>query len=92
MEAKTKGESMSDLLDGFVQELDETERDFFRVHMIARPPRRVTAELFGMSLEDVRLVERRLREKALRYLKRMGYLNGPPPRRLTVNERIEVLS
>ena len=92
MDTVNKRPTISQILDGFLDELDETEKDFFRVHMIARPPRRVTAETFGMSLEDVRLLERRLREKALRYLKRVGYLNTPPRRSPTLNERIEVPS
>jgi RNA polymerase sigma factor (sigma-70 family) len=64
------------IMDGFLAELGERERDFFNKHMVERPPRRVTAEFFAMSEDQVRYLERKLRDKALKYLKRIGYLES----------------
>lgn len=69
-------QEVSKILDGFLAELPERDRDFFRQHMVERPPRRVTAQQFRMSEDQVRYLEVKLREKALKYLKRIGCLEG----------------
>ncbi len=67
-------EAVDKLLAGFVAELDERERRFFQEHMIPRPPRRQTAQALGMSEDQVRYLEKKLKERAVEYLKRVGYL------------------
>lgn len=64
------------VLDTFMGELPDREREFFKRHMMERPPRRVTAEQFEMTEDQVRYLERKLRDKALKYLKRIGYLEA----------------
>jgi RNA polymerase sigma factor (sigma-70 family) len=64
------------ILEDFIASLEDRDRDFFRRHMIERPPRRVTAEAFAMSEDQVRYLERKLRDKALKYLKQVGYLDA----------------
>ena len=62
------------MLEGFLAGLSERERSFFDAHMVTRPARRVTAERFGMSEDQVRYLEKKLREKAIAHMKRVGYL------------------
>lgn len=64
------------LLEGFVGELSPTDRDFFRSHMMERPARRITAERFAMTEDQVRYREKQLRARAVAYLKRVGYLDA----------------
>ncbi len=68
----------SRVLHGLLSELSERERAFFVGHMMERPPRRVTAERFGISEDQVRYLETRLRARALGYLRRIGYLESKP--------------
>lgn len=68
-------EAVDKLLASFVAELDERERRFFQEHMASRPPRRQTAEKLGMSEDQVRYLEKKLKEKAVEFLKRVGYLD-----------------
>jgi RNA polymerase sigma-70 factor (ECF subfamily) len=72
VEQKEAGE----ILEAFIAELADREQEFFRKHMVDRPPRRVTAETFAMTEDQVRYLERKLREKAVKYLKRIGYLEA----------------
>ena len=74
IDRKLEEESVRKVLDGFLGELADRERDFFEKHMVSRPARRVTAERLGMSEDQVRYLEKKLREKAIAYLKRVGYL------------------
>ncbi len=68
-------EAVDKLLSGFLAEQSERDRRFFLEHMMTRPPRRETAEKFAMSEDQVRYLEKKLREKAVEYLKRVGYLD-----------------
>ncbi|MGI5862979.1 MAG: RNA polymerase sigma factor [Myxococcales bacterium] len=74
VDRKLEEEAARKVLEGFLAELNERERSFFEAHMMTRPARRVTAERFGMSEDQVRYLEKKLREKAISYLKRVGYL------------------
>ncbi|MFN7133610.1 MAG: RNA polymerase sigma factor [Myxococcales bacterium] len=75
VDRKLEEEGVQKLLDGFLAELDERERRFFREHMVPRPPRRETAGRFAMSEDQVRYLEKKLRARAVDYLKRVGYLD-----------------
>lgn len=69
------------ILEDFLAELPDRERDFFRRHMMERPARRITGERLGMTEDQIRYLECRLRDKALGYLKRIGWsLRDPAPR------------
>ncbi len=74
-----ENKEVSKLLDVFMSGLAEREREFFRHHMMERPPRRITAENFAMTEDQVRYLEKKLREKALGYLKKIGYLDAAGP-------------
>jgi RNA polymerase sigma-70 factor (ECF subfamily) len=66
-----------EILTSFLGTLAANERDFFVQHMMERPARRVTAERFGMTVEKVRYLEKRLRDRAITHLKQTGYLEAP---------------
>lgn len=76
VDRRLEEEAVDKVLEGFIASLDERDRRFFREHMMPRPPRRETAERFGMSEDQVRYLEKKLRQKALDYLKRTGYLDA----------------
>lgn len=76
VDRRLEEEAVDKLLEGFIASLDERERRFFREHMMPRPPRRETAERFGMSEDQVRYLEKKLRERAVEYLKKVGYLEA----------------
>jgi len=61
-------EAVEKVLQGFLAELDERDRKFFEEHMMPRPSRRETADRFGMSEDQVRYLEKKLRERAVGYL------------------------
>jgi RNA polymerase sigma factor (sigma-70 family) len=64
----------TDLVRRLLAELTPRERSFFEHHMMERPSRRATAERFGITEEQVRYLEKKVRLRALQYLKRVGYL------------------
>jgi RNA polymerase sigma-70 factor (ECF subfamily) len=68
-------EAVAKVLTGFLAQLSERDREFFARHMVPRPARRVTADSFKMSEDQVRYLEKKLKEKAIEYLKRTGYLD-----------------
>ncbi|HEY3444715.1 MAG TPA: sigma-70 family RNA polymerase sigma factor [Myxococcales bacterium] len=75
VDRRLEEEAVDKLLADFVAELDERERRFFQEHMVPRPPRRQTAEKLGMSEDQVRYLEKKLKERAVEFLKRVGYLD-----------------
>jgi RNA polymerase sigma factor (sigma-70 family) len=89
MDSQLADREVESILARFMADLDERDRAFFRSHMIERPARRITAQAFEMSQDQVRYLERKLRDKALRFLKKTGYLDDRSrPRQVTVQERI----
>jgi RNA polymerase sigma factor (sigma-70 family) len=62
-------------LQHFLSGLDPRDSKFFVSHLIERPARRITAEQFGMTEDQVRYLEKKLRERVVAYLKRVGYLD-----------------
>ena len=74
VDRRLEEEAVDKLLAAFVAELDERERRFFQEHMVPRPARRETAAKLGMSEDQVRYLEKKLKERAVEYLKRVGYL------------------
>lgn len=62
------------LLDGFLRQLSDGDRAFFRFHLVERPPRRITAMRLDMTEDQVRYKEGKLRVRVASYLKRIGYL------------------
>lgn len=74
VDRRLEEEAVDKLLAGFAGELPDRERRFFQEHMVARPARRATAESLGMSEDQVRYLEKKLRGRAIEYLKRVGYL------------------
>ncbi len=63
------------IVDRFVAGLSARDGAFFKSHLMERTARRVTGQAFGLSEEQVRHLERKLRRKALRFLRRTGYLD-----------------
>jgi RNA polymerase sigma factor (sigma-70 family) len=76
VDRKLEEESIDKLIQGLLSELEERDRRFFVEHMMPRPPRRETAERFNMSEDQVRYLEKKLKERAVEYLKRVGYLEA----------------
>jgi len=76
VDRRIEQEAAEKTLQGFLAELAEREREFFLRHMMPRPPRRETAERFKMTEDQVRYLEKKLRQKAIDYLKRSGYLDS----------------
>ncbi len=76
VDRKLEEEAVAKLIEGFLGELDERDRRFFQEHMATRPARRITAERFRMSEDQVRYLEKKLRQRAVDYLKRVGYLDA----------------
>ena len=74
MDRHLEEEAVDKLIESFLKELTERDRKFFEEHMMPRPSRRETAQKFGMSEDQVRYLEKKLRERAVEFLKRVGYL------------------
>jgi RNA polymerase sigma factor (sigma-70 family) len=83
-EREAQAFEVESLLKPFVVGLEPRDRDFFLSHLVERPPRRVTAERFHMTEDQVRYLENKLRRRAIAYLKQVGYLDekGRDPYRL----------
>ena len=73
---KLEEEAVEKVLAGFLAGLTDRDRDFFQSHMMTRPARRLTADKFKMTEDQVRYLEKKLKEKAVEYLKKSGYLDA----------------
>ena len=74
-EERLAARDAQNVVEGFVRELSPRDRDFFTAHMTEGCVRRPTSAAFSMTEDQVRYRERRLRERALAYLKKAGYLD-----------------
>jgi RNA polymerase sigma factor (sigma-70 family) len=67
---------VSEIVDKYLDGLGPRERSFFQRHLIERPPRRATAEIFGMTIDQVRYLESKLRRGILASLREAGHLDS----------------
>src|SRR5579863_3516759 len=65
---------VTEVVEGYLMGLEERDRAFFQQHLIERPPRRATADSFGMTIDQVRYLESKLRQGILARLKEAGHL------------------
>ena len=71
---------LSELVKKFISLLDQDEKNIVRVRFEERESQERTADILGLSRMNVRTLEKKIREKALKFFEKSGYLTSESDR------------